>query len=305
MPSTRRPEGNLAPPTPRAGCVPQGRHAGGAGSGTRHAARGAAGLPVAVDRGGRPDSAEAGPPRAACTDPPACAGRSPRLDSEPKRGNTTETRLGLSELLAGTRVRGAQPDPQPRVGVRSLHYPAAPWQGQRRGPWTPTPPMDAKTAPTGSLQNRKERGFAQRPQPSSSSSSRTQNKTRCWSRPRRPVSRIEHFHATLDTASSSRRCRNGWTRTGSRRRPRTTCPQGNPTFAPQRAPWPRCRDAMRDNAPVARAINTARARTCFDPSIRLPDTLGSPDPLQAHFWIGKSDRGCRRGSGPPRRHRRR
>ena len=44
---------------------------------------------------------------------------------------------------------------------------------------------------------------------------------------------------------------------------------------------------MRDNAPVARAINTARARTCFDPSIRLPDTLGSPDPLQAHFWIGK------------------
>ena len=49
---------------------------------------------------------------------------------------------------------------------------------------------------------------------------------------------------------------------------------------------------MRDNAPVARAINTARARTCFDPSIRLPDTLGSPDPLQAHFWIGK-DSGAR------------
>ena len=39
------------------------------------------------------------------------------------------------------------------------------------GPWTPTLPMDAKSAPTGSLENREERGFPQRPQPASSSPS--------------------------------------------------------------------------------------------------------------------------------------
>ena len=34
------------------------------------------------------------------------------------------------------------------------------------GLWTPPLPMDAKSAPTGSLENREERGFPQRPQPS-------------------------------------------------------------------------------------------------------------------------------------------
>ena len=33
---------------------------------------------------------------------------------------------------------------------------------------------------------------------------------------------------------------------------------------------------------------TARARTCFDPSVRSPDRLGSRAPLQAHFWIGRT-----------------
>ena len=49
-----------------------------------------------------------------------------------------------------------------------VRYPNAVPAGQRRGPWTPTLPMDAKSAPTGSLENRKERGFPQRPQPRSS-----------------------------------------------------------------------------------------------------------------------------------------
>ena len=44
---------------------------------------------------------------------------------------------------------------------------------------------------------------------------------------------------------------------------------------------------MSDNAAVTRALNAARARTCFDPSVRSPDRLGSRAPLQAHFWIGK------------------
>ena len=44
---------------------------------------------------------------------------------------------------------------------------------------------------------------------------------------------------------------------------------------------------MSDNAAVTRALNAARARTCFDPSVRSPDRLGSHAPLQAHFWIGK------------------
>ena len=45
--------------------------------------------------------------------------------------------------------------------------------------------------------------------------------------------------------------------------------------------------AMSDNSAVTRALNAARARTCFDPSVRSPDRLGSRAPLQAHFWIGK------------------
>ena len=53
--------------------------------------------------------------------------------------------------------------------------------------------------------------------------------------------------------------------------------------------------AMSDNAAVTRALNAARARTCFDPSVRSPDRLGSRAPLQAHFWIGK-DSGSREQS---------
>ena len=50
---------------------------------------------------------------------------------------------------------------------------------QRPGPWTPTVPMDAKSASTGTLENREERGFPQRPQPRSSSSSRSTRRDRC------------------------------------------------------------------------------------------------------------------------------
>ena len=53
--------------------------------------------------------------------------------------------------------------------------------------------------------------------------------------------------------------------------------------------------AMSDNAAVTRALNAARARTCFDPSVRSPDRLGSRAPLQAHFWIGKDSDARRRG----------
>ena len=56
--------------------------------------------------------------------------------------------------------------------------------------------------------------------------------------------------------------------------------------------------AMSDNAAVTRALNAARARTCFDPSVRSPDRLGSRAPLQAHFWIGKDSASHRQGEAP-------
>ena len=185
------------------------------GCGKWDPSRGAAALPVAVDRGGLPDSTEAGPPRGRRYRPPGVRGAISPTGQRAQTGQHNRDRLGLSEL-GGHEGPGAQPDPHPAsASAPCTTRPhrgraSAGGHGRRRPPWTQRP----------------------RPQPSSSASSRTQNKTRCWSRPRRPGSRIDHFHATLDTVSSSRRCRNGWTPTGSRRRPRTTCPQGNPTFAP-------------------------------------------------------------------------
>ena len=60
---------------------------------------------------------------------------------------------------------GVQPGPHPTsesalYATRTQRWRPAP------GPWTPSLPMDAKSAPTGSLENRQERGFPQRPQPS-------------------------------------------------------------------------------------------------------------------------------------------
>ena len=89
-----------------------------------------------------------------------------RLDNEPEPWQNSRDRLGLSELEAVTRVRlGHNRAPTPRLSPLSTLLerrarPPAP------GPWTPTLPKDAKNAPTGSLENREDRGFPQRPQPS-------------------------------------------------------------------------------------------------------------------------------------------
>ena len=144
MPSTRRPEGNLAPPTPRAGCVPQARHAGGAGSGPRHAARGAAALPVAVDRGGLPDSAEAGTPRAACTDPRRARGGLPDWTASPN-GATQQRPARSVGALGGHEGRGHNQTLTPRLRpLPTLPGPhrgraSAGGHGRRRPPWTQKP----------------------------------------------------------------------------------------------------------------------------------------------------------------------
>ena len=71
---------------------------------------------------------------------------------------------------------GVQPGPHPTsesalYATRTQRWRPAP------GPWTPTLPMDAKSAPTGSLENCEERGFPQRPQPASSSPSITRKRS--------------------------------------------------------------------------------------------------------------------------------
>ena len=56
--------------------------------------------------------------------------------------------------------------------------------------------------------------------------------------------------------------------------------------------------AMSDNAAVTRALNAARVRTCFDPSVRSPDRLGSRAPLSGSFldWKGLRQPQARRGA---------
>ena len=101
-----------------------------------------------------------------------------RLDNEPEPWHNSRDRLGLSELGAVTRVRWAQPGPHP-TSESALYAIRTPCRSPAPGPWTPSLPMDAKSAPTGSSENREERGFPQRPQPSSSSSSRSTREDRC------------------------------------------------------------------------------------------------------------------------------
>ena len=86
--------------------------------------------------------------------------------TDPEPWHNSSDRLGLSELGAVTRVRlgynrALTPTSESALyATRTQRWRPAP------GPWTPSLPMDAKSAPTGSLENRQERGFPQRPQPS-------------------------------------------------------------------------------------------------------------------------------------------
>ena len=59
--------------------------------------------------------------------------------------------------------------------------------------------MDAKSASTGSLENRQDRGFPQRPQPSLFPLHQDPRKNGCPSRSGRRVSRIRQFSTTVDT----------------------------------------------------------------------------------------------------------
>ena len=115
-------------------------------------------------------------------------------------GDITPTaRAGQSaDLGAVTRVRWAQPGPHP-TSESALYAIRTPCRSPSPGPWTPSLPMDAKSAPTGSLENREERGFPQRPPPSSSSSSRSTREHRGRGRAHRRMSRVDQFFATLDT----------------------------------------------------------------------------------------------------------
>ena len=89
-----------------------------------------------------------------------------RLDNGPEPWHNSSDRLGLSELGAVTRVRlGYNRALTPRLSPLSHATRTQRWR-PAPGPWTPSLPMDAKSAPTGSLENRQERGFPQRPQPS-------------------------------------------------------------------------------------------------------------------------------------------
>ena len=71
------------------------------------------------------------------------------------------------------------------------------------GPWTPALPWTQRARPP-ELGKPRGRGFPQRPQPSSSSSSRSTREDRCPSRAHRRVSRICHFLAIVDTTIAGR-----------------------------------------------------------------------------------------------------
>ena len=73
-----------------------------------------------------------------------------RLDNEPEPWHNSRDRLGLSELGAVTRVRWANRALTPRLSPLPT-LPERSAGGQRPGPWTPSFPMDAKSAPTGNL----------------------------------------------------------------------------------------------------------------------------------------------------------
>ena len=71
------------------------------------------------------------------------------------------------------------------------------------GPWTPTLPWTQRARPP-ELGKPRGRGFPQRPQPSSSSTSRSTREDRCPSRAHRRVSRICHFLAIVDNGRPAR-----------------------------------------------------------------------------------------------------
>ena len=74
-----------------------------------------------------------------------------RLDNGPEPWHNSSDRLGLSELGAVTRVRlGYNRALTPRLSPLSTLTRTQRWR-PAPGPWTPSLPMDAKSAPTGSL----------------------------------------------------------------------------------------------------------------------------------------------------------
>ena len=77
-----------------------------------------------------------------------------RLDNGPEPWQNSGDRPGLSELGAVTRVRSAQPGPHP-TPESALYATRTPCRPPAPGPWTPPPPMDAKSASTGSLETAK------------------------------------------------------------------------------------------------------------------------------------------------------
>ena len=135
------------------------------------------------------------------------------------RGATSDWTTGLNRgttaaigsiCRSSGRSRGSRwgaPGPHP-TSESALYAIRTPCRPPAPGPWTPPLPKDAKNAPSGSLENREERGFPQRPQPrSSSSSSRSTRRDRCPGPAHRRASRICHHDQCRVMTSGARRDR--------------------------------------------------------------------------------------------------
>ena len=118
-----------------------------------------------------------------------------RLDNEPEPWHNSRDWLGLSELGAVTRVRWANRALTPRLSpLPTLPERSADRQRRGRG-----------RRRSHGRKERAHRSLEQRPQPSSSSTSRSTREDRCPSRAHRRVSRICHFLAIVDTDARSLR----------------------------------------------------------------------------------------------------
>ena len=156
-----------------------------------------------------------------------------RLDNEPEPWHNSRDRLALSELGAVTRAPWAIPGPQP-MSESALYATRTQRRRPAPGPWTPTLPMDAKSAP--SLANREDRGFPQRPPPSRFPLTKI-HENRCRSRPHRQVSRIRQSSEAVDIRSLTLapRPRRPSERRGDTLSPRRAGrdPNGEPWFRPR------------------------------------------------------------------------
>ena len=100
-----------------------------------------------------------------------------RLDNEPEPWHTTAGTGSVCRSSGRSRGSGGTTGPSPPTSESAPYAIRTHCRSPAPGLWTPPLPMDAKSAPTGSLENREERGFPQRPQPSFSSSSRSTRET--------------------------------------------------------------------------------------------------------------------------------